>query len=216
MENYHAYIVEGEAEMLFPHLRTFCEKTFGIKTNGNPDYIELKYVQCGVNDARTITSLQEQKALGSSRVIVCSFMSMTTEAQNSLLKTLEEPTPGVCIILAPRSKESLIPTVRSRMRPLPLSRAIGFSDEVLTVASSFKDASLGSRLKMIQEMLGSLEKGKGTKDDILSFVQALEVVYSRNTPRDWDAIKRIRITLTYLYDRTQSVKQLLEYLAHTL
>ncbi|MHC4711870.1 MAG: DNA polymerase III subunit delta' [Planctomycetota bacterium] len=42
--------------------------------------------------------------------------SLTTEAQNALLKTLEEPPADTTIILCAENAESLLPTVRSRCR----------------------------------------------------------------------------------------------------
>ncbi len=44
---------------------------------------------------------------------------MTEPAQNALLKTLEEPIPGVLIILTTANQEELLPTVRSRCWHLP-------------------------------------------------------------------------------------------------
>jgi DNA polymerase-3 subunit delta' len=44
---------------------------------------------------------------------------MTEPAQNALLKTLEEPIPGVLIILTTDNQEELLPTVRSRCWHLP-------------------------------------------------------------------------------------------------
>jgi DNA polymerase III, gamma/tau subunits len=50
---------------------------------------------------------------------------MTVEAQNALLKTLEEPPEYAIIILVTNNKESLLPTIRSRCEiikftPIPL------------------------------------------------------------------------------------------------
>jgi DNA polymerase-3 subunit delta' len=50
---------------------------------------------------------------------------MNPDAQNALLKTLEEPPAGVCLILAVDDESTLLPTVRSRCARLalgPLSR----------------------------------------------------------------------------------------------
>lgn len=52
--------------------------------------------------------------------IVPDAQFMTTDAQNKLLKTLEEPPDYVCILLLADSAQSLLPTIRSRTIPLPL------------------------------------------------------------------------------------------------
>ena len=50
---------------------------------------------------------------------------MTVDAANALLKTLEEPPPGVLFLLLADDQEALLPTIRSRCQALhllPMSR----------------------------------------------------------------------------------------------
>ena len=58
-------------------------------------------------------------------IIIDGAGAMTPEASNALLKTLEEPPPGVLFLLLADDEETLLPTIRSRcqaMRLLPMSR----------------------------------------------------------------------------------------------
>lgn len=55
-------------------------------------------------------------------VIVEDSHLMTTEAQNALLKTLEEPPAGSLIIMTVSHEPALLPTVRSRAQSLPVQR----------------------------------------------------------------------------------------------
>ena len=58
-------------------------------------------------------------------IIIDGAGAMTPEASNALLKTLEEPPPGVLFLLLAEDEEALLPTIRSRcqaMRLLPMSR----------------------------------------------------------------------------------------------
>lgn len=64
-------------------------------------------------------------------VIVDGLDRATTEAQNALLKTLEEPPDGSCIILVSSDRSGILPTIHSRVREVrfsPLS-----SDDVRTI-----------------------------------------------------------------------------------
>ncbi len=79
-----------------------------------------------------IKTLQEELSLdgyyhGKSRVIVIDPADqMTSEAQNALLKTLEEPPQNTFIILIATDSELLLPTVRSRVQSVyfaPLSES---------------------------------------------------------------------------------------------
>ena len=58
-------------------------------------------------------------------IIIDGAGAMTPEAANALLKTLEEPPPGVLFLLLADDEEALLPTIRSRcqaLRLLPMSR----------------------------------------------------------------------------------------------
>ncbi len=53
-------------------------------------------------------------------IIIGGAGSMTIDAANALLKTLEEPPPGVLFLLLGEDEEALLPTIRSRCQTLPL------------------------------------------------------------------------------------------------
>ena len=101
---------------------------------------------------------------GSHRVfIVDGAESMSEEAANSLLKTLEEPPPQVMIILLTAQEEALLPTVRSRcrrleLRPLPIMEV---ANELINAHSiGVEEAEKLARLSM-----GSLGWALSTLND---------------------------------------------------
>ena len=58
-------------------------------------------------------------------IIIDGAGTMTVDAANALLKTLEEPPPGVLFLLLAEDEEALLPTIRSRcqsLQLLPMSR----------------------------------------------------------------------------------------------
>jgi replication-associated recombination protein RarA len=55
-------------------------------------------------------------------VIIDKAQTLTLEAQNSLLKTLEEPPAGSLIILATDRAQALLPTVHSRLQTITVKR----------------------------------------------------------------------------------------------
>ncbi len=91
--------------------------------------------------------------------IVTEAELMSVFAQNSLLKTLEEPPPGVTIILICRRGGELLPTTLSRcvtvdFRPLPADfirdrlRSQGMVDEQAAFWSAYADGSLGRAIRL--------------------------------------------------------------------
>jgi DNA polymerase III subunit delta' len=67
---------------------------------------------------------------------------LSTEAQNALLKTLEEPPDGTLIILAANRSKSLLPTVRSRAQSISVRRPDRTSTEAYFQAMGFKPADV--------------------------------------------------------------------------
>ena len=53
-------------------------------------------------------------------IIIDGAGSMTVDAANALLKTLEEPPPGVLFLLLAEDEDALLSTIRSRCQTLPL------------------------------------------------------------------------------------------------
>ncbi len=67
------------------------------------------------------TSLKLSLPVGKRRVIaLIDAHTLTIEAQNALLKTLEEPPANTLIILTTSSLEALLPTIRSRSQAIPI------------------------------------------------------------------------------------------------
>ncbi|MEK7600026.1 MAG: AAA family ATPase [Patescibacteria group bacterium] len=55
-------------------------------------------------------------------IIIEDAHQLTTEAQNALLKTLEEPPKGTIIIMSASHEQSLLPTIRSRAQAINVKR----------------------------------------------------------------------------------------------
>ncbi len=100
-----------------------CRKVFG---GGHPDVTEV-----GGGEARTIPvdairALREEAYIlpneGARRVfILCDTQTMTEQAQNALLKLLEEPPAHLLFILTCDQRSALLETVLSRVFPVTLS-----------------------------------------------------------------------------------------------
>ncbi|MBQ8188350.1 MAG: DNA polymerase III subunit delta' [Lachnospiraceae bacterium] len=132
----HAYILQGErsagkefiAKIFAAALQ--CEKQDGNPcgecrsckqaANGNqPDIIRVSHEKpntIGVEDIRKITGDIAIKPYSSSRkiYIVNEAEKMTVQAQNALLKTLEEPPEYAVILLLTTNVDTLLPTILSR------------------------------------------------------------------------------------------------------
>ncbi|HUY85251.1 MAG TPA: hypothetical protein VMU97_01920 [Candidatus Dormibacteraeota bacterium] len=82
----------------------------------------------GIETVREVERFLSLKVPGAGKqahnrpVIIENAHLLSTEAQNALLKTLEEPPAGTFIILTAASEQALLPTIRSRAQLIPVNR----------------------------------------------------------------------------------------------
>lgn len=97
-----------------------CKSCNLLEAGTHPDFILLAPEEAGklikVDSVRELTDKINQTGQISSRrvIIISPAEAMNPAAANALLKTLEEPAPGVFIILVSHQLDSIIPTIRSR------------------------------------------------------------------------------------------------------
>lgn len=91
----------------------------------HPEFFRLRANDNGkilVDAVRELTGQLGLKAAGPYKVAcIEQAEAMTPQAQNALLKTLEEPPPASCFVLTAGRRRSLLPTVRSRTQMLQLA-----------------------------------------------------------------------------------------------
>ena len=200
-----AHLISGNTETISDIL-AFLEQQ-GIATVANPDLYVRTYSHFGIDEARSLRERASMGALGEgNRIFVIAASGMTNEAQNALLKTLEEPPAGSIFFIIVQSPETLLPTLRSRMQTLVLS---GADVAGLVDANIFLSATPAKRLDMLKPLL---EKGDDDRRDIggiIAFLASLERALAKH-PEGLAAIYRAR---KYMSDKGALVKPLLEQVA---
>ena len=103
-----------------------CRACRLIAQNRHPDVRVIQMPddkrEIGIDQIRTVlheASLKPYEALWKA-YIVRDAESMSEEAANCLLKTLEEPPPQVILMLTAPTPEALLPTLVSRCQPMPM------------------------------------------------------------------------------------------------
>jgi DNA polymerase-3 subunit delta' len=106
-----------------------CKSCLLLKSKTYPDYLNLiaEKNSLGVDDIRHANSfLQKTAHLGKFKtVLIENAQTMTLQAANALLKTLEEPSNNSVIILLTNDIEMLLPTILSRCRILNVRPSVG-------------------------------------------------------------------------------------------
>lgn len=161
----HAYIVTGD------HPDRWTLKTLAEYSVSPHDIITITPdpTSIGVETTRTIINRLVIHPVAGKRhaVVIRDAHTMTTEAQNAFLKTLEEPPGDALIMLETSEPEVLLPTILSRCQLVNLGAAAAYTDEqrseCMRTITSLLESSVGKRLQIID----TLTKTRG---DALTFV----------------------------------------------
>jgi energy-coupling factor transporter ATP-binding protein EcfA2 len=100
----------------------------------------------GIETIRDLESFLRLKVPGDKLVdrivIIEDAQTLTTESQNALLKTLEEPPASTVLILTSNSEQALLPTLRSRMQTLNLVKPTKYQLEDYFAAGGFNSSKI--------------------------------------------------------------------------
>lgn len=211
---HHAYLIEGSLNAV-ENLIRLTELNLGIKTRGNPDVHIRKYESFGIDDGRSIQGLESKLPVtGEKKIFIVFCNTMTREAQNSLLKTFEEPTKGTHFFVIMPSIDGILETLKSRMH---IITTVGVEEVDTTFAVEFLESKTSARMKMLEKIIEAKDKPHA-----IEFLNNLEkTLYDRQnieklTNEDIIVFEDIRKNRSYMRDRSASVKILLEHIALTL
>lgn len=192
----HAYIITGgtsgkRTETIQTLIEERAVSPYDV-TNIIPEPTSI-----GVKLVRNVTSRLSIRPIASSchAVIIRDAQTMTPEAQNAFLKTLEEPPGEAIIFLETSMPDTLLPTILSRCQTIRIPATISDrarpcqSDELEQLLKS----PVGQRVKMI-------DAHARTREDALSFVdQAIPVLREKLVTRQTHA----KLLRSFITARTQ-------------
>ena len=145
-----------------------CSSCSRIPRGVHPDVLLIEPGETGSIKIEAVRDAIERAAYrpfeGRRRVVIVDEAdAMVSEAQNALLKTLEEPPPASVFVLVTSRPDLLVITVRSRCQRLRFGRlapgevagvlmsAHGYDPEAAHAAASASDGSVGAALEAASE-----------------------------------------------------------------
>ncbi len=206
----HSYVIEGDAPKVVLELISLLEKEHGISFKGNPDVFKEVYGTFTIENAREIKDHASKKKIGEGkRVFIISSDTITREASNALLKTLEEPGKDTHFFLIIPSIKKILPTILSRVRVVKFS-----TDKTNDTIDEFINASKAARLQIAKDMLSKLEKEHLSKGDIATFIEGIvQHKYQTKGKKNNAGLEKEALIASYSRDQSVSLKMILEYLA---
>ena len=218
MHAHHAYVYEGPAALLQPLAEDACTR-FGFTAGSNPDVHVESWEKFGIDESRALVMQTSLRSVGGRALFLLGIMSITSEAQQALLKLFEEPGEGVMfVVLVPHG--TLLPTLRSRFLDYPHKGISGveISSQEISTALEFLSWPYAKRSAWVTAFLKGDDDG--VREKVRAFVNDIEVeLYkhlSKNPKEIGPALADVAHFRGYLADRAPSIKMILEHFAATL
>lgn len=214
VEEIHAsegvYLVAGSSEMVEPILSSL--KATGIDVRGNPDIYIREYLQFGIDEARELRSRATSRAIKEKqRIFIIISSGMTADAQNALLKTLEEPRADASFYFVVSSPDTLLPTLLSRVQILSFANH-GQQKEIIS-ANDFLRSAKAKRIEMLKALLPKDKEVRNT-GAIIAFLASLERdLGKRGGKQAKEGLNAIYLARKYVADKGSMLKPLLEQVA---
>lgn len=216
---YHSYVVEADPDITVTLLRQFFEERGDIKI-GSLDTLSLNYDSLTMSDSSFLRDWHSNKSISSEkRICILGAKSINREAEQSLLKMLEEPAINTHFFIVVPNALFLLETIRSRVH---IVRVINEEDQIfIKKVSQFISANKKDRIDQVALII------KEYKDDDSSgnlrfyatrFINELEKVqfekFKKNRDSDTEFIlKELHSARKFLSTPGASVKMLLEHIA---
>lgn len=143
-----------------------CKSCLMFDDDNHSDYFEINKDSTESIKIDEIRNMQEkiiERPITSSKkvYIINNAENMTVEAQNCLLKTLEEPPEFITIILVANNENTILPTIKSRCTK------VAFTEEN---AKELSEADK-QRYETLEKIFGNIEKYKSI--DLLNKIDVL-------------------------------------------
>ncbi len=205
---HHAYCFVGNTTEAVSSIEAFLLETLAFPIEGNPDYWKESYESFGIEESRALSDIHRgHPIVWSKRIIVIECNAITHEAQNALLKVLEEPVAHTHFFIVIPKASDLLPTVRSRLEFVHITQSSIASED----GESFLDAPLKKRL----DIVSALAEGKNKKH-IELFFQSLTFALRKKiyTQKEYIHVaERVMKAHAYVKMRGASIKSILEHIA---
>jgi DNA polymerase III delta prime subunit len=175
-----------------------------------PPEAQYRLPQFGIGDVRALITAAHRRPLGDSaqQILLVATEFITEEAQQALLKIIEEPPVSTKFIFVIQEGYRLLPTLESRFARSE-GPAIVYDTSVF---NSFKQASYAERLVQIEYAT----KNKDHAWQIAMKQGMTEFLISKRRELTGDVLSELEYVLRLLLTRGASNKFLFEHLALTL
>jgi len=214
-ELHHANVIANR-ENCRDFIFDILNRDLNFDVNANPDFLLIENQSFGIDDARDLKRWVIGKPLANKiKVSLIVTKTITHEAQNALLKVLEEPPIGTYIFISLESLGGLLSTFISRIKILEVSE----DDTKINISQNSAQKFFHSKMKERFSLIRSLSKNKD-KSEMKELIKDLEKVCYQdigsqlsNNPNKAKLMKNILTAKIFASTRGSSPKMLIEWLS---
>ena len=186
-----------------------CKSCIEFDTDNNPDFsiIESDGNSIKIDQIREFQKKVSEKPIISQRkvYIINDSDKMTVEAQNCLLKTLEEPPEFVTIILVGTNENAFLSTIKSRCMILHFEEIS--EEEILKYLEENYQIKINSQI-MIKAFQGSIGKAIELKDKQEQYEKIENLIYGLEKMDVVDLVNKAE----FLYSSKDDKTEILDYM----
>jgi DNA polymerase-3 subunit delta' len=167
---FHFYIILGNLEKNKNSLLSFLKKDLNFDTEANNNFYLFSQRNFSIADGRKIRKINSLKNDNTGpRIFVLESQKIELEAQNSLLKTLEEPqSQTIFFVLLPQNA-FILDTIKSRARIIQ-----GFRESESELGSNFFQKDFLEREKMIKAIIKKSKDSSESRFEFLNLINSME------------------------------------------
>lgn len=188
--------------------REEAEKIFKNLKINKFDITILEYEKAvGIQDVRQIQQKIHLKPLKSDirAVLIDATLGITIEAQNALLKTLEEAPDATLIIVQVLNADEILPTILSRCKVIELKNKIEQNSSASAYLNILISDRLGDKLKLAQDL-------SKDKNEALDFLESLIIDLRKDLVLNYKSVKRVQQFHTTIKNTNVNLRLALENL----
>ena len=217
---YHSYVLEGNPEEIAYSLRVYLEDRGEVNKQSEDLSLNL-YDSFAIQDSQRIKEWYQNKPTdGKKKICIIGAKFINREAEQTLLKIIEEPTENSHFFIVVPDSSLLLGTILSRVHLIKSGE--GSSDEELKIAKDFINLNLPGRIEKVGEIIKEFkdnENSGGLRYRAISLINGMERIIYEKWKKDLDnedlkfILGELKNCREFLSTPGASVKMILEHIS---
>lgn len=198
---HHAYVIGSFTDTTPTELAFFLKELVSPR---EPDVRILISDTLGIDEVRQLRRDQSLSSVDTKQFFIIKPRVITIEAQNALLKTIEEPARDTHFFLCV-DENILLPTLKSRVVVLPYAYV---PSRDTAQAQNFLKGTFLERILLVRELAD-----KKNNNEVEEFLKGLEEELYTDIAKNKEFLTTIIMTRKYLRSKSANTKLLLDNIA---